>query len=111
VMCETCPSCQGHHLPDDPGALVQYAHTPTCRLAREEAEQLAADLARHRRRGRAVWHRPASPAERELLAATGVSIPSRTPAFCRVEWVGPDLRLRSWSRAGIVAVDEVSPRG
>ncbi len=110
-MTELCPSCMGHHLPDDPAHLAQYAHHPTCRLAREEAEQLAADLARHRKRGRYVWHRPASPAERELLSASGVRGVETGELFARIEWLGPDLRLRTWSRAGLAAVDEVSPRG
>lgn len=107
-MTELCLSCWGQHLPDDPDHLVTYAHTSTCSLARQEREQLAADLARHRKRGRAVWHRPATEAERALLAATGVAIPSSTPLFARVEWIGPDLRLRTWSRAGIAAVDLVT---
>ncbi len=107
-MRETCPTCKRERVPDDPDHLVQYAHTPTCRLAREEAEQLAADLARHRKRGRAVWHRAASEVERVLIAASGVAIPSNVPVFARIEWIGPDLRLRSWSRAGLAAVDEVT---
>ena len=107
-MRETCPTCTGERVPDDPAVLSEYEHSSTCALARLEREQLAADMARHRKRGRAVWHRPASEAERELLAASGVAVPSSTPLFCRIEWPWPGLRLRSWSRAGIVAADEVT---
>lgn len=109
-MRETCPTCKRARRPDDPDVLSDYDHSATCSLARQEREQLDADLTRHRKRGRAVWHRPATPGERELLAASGVTIPSSTALFCRIEWIGPDLRLRSWSRAGIVAADEVSVR-
>jgi len=113
---ETCPAlgCDGPRVPDSPDRLADFLHAPRCPVATAEAETLAGDLARHRRRPlRAVRHRLTTPAERARLASSGV-IPDpsdRRPIFCRVEWIteADDLvvRRQTWRGVPMVAEDTV----
>ncbi len=107
-MMMLCPTCSGERVPEDPEVLNEYEHTTTCALLLAERETLDADQRRHARRGTAVRHRSATVAERALVAASGVHVDSRAPMFVRVDWPAPDLRLRLFSRAGLVAADTVS---
>lgn len=108
-MNETCPSCAGPRVPDDPSVLNVYAHEPSCALLLAERETLQADRRRFLRHGAAVRHRAASDAERALVAASGVRVGPREPMHVRVDWPAPDLRMRMFTRAGLVAADEVPP--
>ncbi len=105
-MTETCPSCKGDRIPDDPDALAAYRHEARCALADAERQTLAADLARYRRFATHSRHRPATPAERALLAASGVPVP-HGECFTRVQWQD-DTRTRTWRRQPIVSVTAVS---
>jgi hypothetical protein len=100
---EVCPSCHGQRVTDTPDRLLTYEHESWCLLAEAEREQYAADLARHRRRGRTSWHRPANSTERVLLAASGMRVTHYCEVFTRVEWPSPTTRVRTWSRLGLVA--------
>jgi hypothetical protein len=108
-MRQTCPSCQGERVPDDPDALITYDHAPRCSLLLAEQETLAEDVARYRRFGTVTRHRPTTSAERLLLTASGVKVPESGELFTRVDWQAPDLRMRSWKRQPVVALDEVTP--
>lgn len=106
-MSEDCPTCGGPRIVDHPDHLAAYEHRAGCALARVEDETLRADAERAQRR-RAVRHRNATRAERLLVAASGVRVDQRQPLFVRVEMVDTRLRLRTFSRAGLVAADEAS---
>ncbi len=108
-MKPNCPSCHGARVPDDPDALISFDHAPRCSLMLAEAETLAEDVARYRKHGTTTRHRPTTTAERLLLAASGVKVPKSGELFTRVDWQGPDLRMRSWKRQPVVALDEVTP--
>lgn len=105
-MSETCPSCAGPRVTDDPDRLAAYVHEARCALAHAEAETLAEDRARHRRYGTPLRRRPTTHAERILLRASGVPVPDGE-LFTRVQW-HDGVRTRTWRRQPIVAVDEVS---
>ncbi len=104
-MTETCPSCKGDRIPDDPDHLAAYRHEARCALADAERETLAEDRARYRRFATHTRHRAATQAERTLLAASGVPVP--VECFTRVSWQD-DTRTRTWRRQPIVSVTAVS---
>ncbi len=105
-MTETCPSCHGRRITDEPDRLAAFVHDARCTLADAEAEQYAADLARFRRYRTPSRYRPASPAERMLLAASGVSVQG-PELFTRVAW-RDGIRTRTWRRQPVVSVTAVS---
>jgi len=103
----SCPDCRGQRTA---GSLDQLAfhHGALCLLAADERETLAADQARHARRGLASWHRLATDAERELLGAAGHHVPAGS--FTRVVWLDPRTRRRTWRGLHVVAIDEAVSR-
>lgn len=107
-MMMSCPSCSGERVVDEPLVLNSYSHEPTCSLLLDEQQTLDTDRRRHDRRGAVIRHRAATPAERALVAASGVRIGSREPMFVRIDWPAADLRLRLFARAGLVSVTELS---
>lgn len=117
-MTEECPGCPGLRVPDDPLRLSSYDHEDGCPVAREEAETLALDLGRHRRRARrgaataGPFYRSATAAERALLHGSGVGRPPTAPTFARLDWTvhedGAVTRLRMWT--GTYVHDEVTVR-
>jgi len=90
---------------DDPDALAAFEHEARCVLALREAETLADDLARFDRYGTASRFRVTTTAERLLLEASGLKVPTTEAVFTKVEWLGPDLRMRTWRRQPVVALD------
>lgn len=108
-MIETCPSCKGDRILDDPDRLAAFVHEARCALANAERETFAADLARHRRFATYSRRRAATQAERLLLAASGLSADSREPVHTQVTWSG-GVRRRTWSRRPLLSeTSEVSP--
>jgi hypothetical protein len=105
-MTETCPSCRGDRITDHPDALAQYAHAERCALARAERETLDEDRARFRRYRTPSRYRPTTQAERTLLAASGVRLPSGA-LFTRVQWAD-GARTRTWRRQPVVSVTAVA---
>lgn len=108
-MNEHCPSCAGPRIPDDPSVLSDYEHdAPWCVVVADECATLDADRARYERRGTSLFHRAAAPVERRLIAASGVALPPGAEMFTRVEFIAPDVRVRTFTRAGLVSADEVT---
>lgn len=105
-MIEVCPSCHGVRVIDVPDRLAAFEHEARCSLAFAEAETYAADLVRHRRFGTTSRHRPSTPAERMLLAASGIRV-QPGEMFTRIRW-HDGVRTRTWRRQPVVAVDEVT---
>ncbi len=103
-----CPGCCGPREPESHDLLPRFAHEPVCAIAKGEAETLREDRARHRRRGTVAWHRPATDSKRALVRAAGVHVDAREPMFARVSWHEPGVRVRTFARARLGALDEVS---
>ncbi len=103
-----CPGCCGPREPESADLLPRFTHEPECAIATSEAETLHEDHARHRRRGTAAWHRPVTVAERALVRAAGVHVDAREPMFARVSWHEPGVRVRTFARARLGALDAVS---
>lgn len=103
-MSESCPSCHGLRIVDEPGRLAAFEHAGRCALACAERDTLAEDLARFRRHGTTSRHRVTTPAERLLLAASGVRVEGAA-LFTRVRW-HDGARVRTWRRQPVVAVDQ-----
>jgi len=102
-----CPGCCGERVSESHDVLPRFAHAPACGIPAAEAETLREDRARHRRRGTTSWHRPATDTERALVRAAGVQVEDRAPLFARVSWSTPGVRVRTFGRTRLGALDAV----
>lgn len=101
-MTETCPTCAGPRVTDDPDHLAAYVHEARCSIALAERETWDEDRARFRRYGTPLRRRPTTHAERALLRASGVPVPEGE-CFTTVQW-HDGTRTRTWRRQPVVSV-------
>lgn len=94
-----CPECGGGQLVDHPAGLL-FQHDQRCPLLAAEDGRRVADVDRATREG---WPftRPATTAERRLLAASGLGLPdSDAEAFTIVDFaVAHSVRRRTFPTA------------
>jgi len=94
-----CPTCGGPRTPNRPAGLV-YTHSPACPIGLAEDGTKAAD---HERSALGPFVRPATDAERMLLASLGITLAldavtaveryTDGGAFLSRTWAGVDVAV------------------
>lgn len=78
----TCPGCDGIHLPSHPKGPITFRHAITCELQAREDKRALGDLDALELFGR-TYTRTATNTERTLLTTLGHTVPDDAPTVCQ----------------------------